>query len=163
MLPGVGFTEMILLVVLALVLVGPKDLPLMMRKVGKFTGRVRSLAFEFRQSFDELGRQAELEELKKEVASLKKQTGLEDFSKDMEKDQADIEREVATAMSGTGAKALTKAEGVAEAVDDKADAEEPVENSIGGEAAEAVAAKAEADDAKSAESKPAKSKQDSEA
>jgi sec-independent protein translocase protein TatB len=70
MMPGIGFTEMILLVIVSMVVIGPKDLPLMMRKFGKFTGQMRALAFEFRQGIDELGRQAELEELRKEVASL---------------------------------------------------------------------------------------------
>ena len=94
MLPGVGLSEMILIAVLALVLVGPKDLPLMMRKFGRMTGRVRQLAFEFRQSFDELGRQAELDELRREVADLKKQTGLEDLKNDLSKENAALQSEV---------------------------------------------------------------------
>lgn len=101
MLPGVGLTEMILLVVLGLVVVGPKDLPLMMRKFGKFTGKVRSLAFEFRQSFDELGRQAELEELRKEVADLKKSTGLAELDKDMTEETRKMQREMSDALSDT--------------------------------------------------------------
>ena len=59
MMPGVGFEEMILLVVMAIIVVGPKDLPLMMRKFGRFTGKMRAMAFEFKQGIDELGRQAE--------------------------------------------------------------------------------------------------------
>jgi Tat protein translocase TatB subunit len=58
MMPGIGFAEMVLLVVVALVVIGPKDLPLMMRKFGRFTGKMRALAFEFKQGIDELGRQA---------------------------------------------------------------------------------------------------------
>ena len=65
MMPGVGFEEMILLVLVAIVVIGPKDLPLMMRKFGRFTGKMRAMAFEFKQGFDELGRQAELDELRK--------------------------------------------------------------------------------------------------
>ncbi|HVY87512.1 MAG TPA: Sec-independent protein translocase protein TatB [Hyphomonadaceae bacterium] len=91
MMPGIGFTEMILLAVVAIVVIGPKDLPLMMRKFGKFTGKMRALAFEFQQGIDELGRQAELEELRKEVAELKKNTGLEDLRDDLNKDRAEME------------------------------------------------------------------------
>jgi sec-independent protein translocase protein TatB len=99
MMPGIGLTEMILLVVVSIVVIGPKDLPLMMRKFGKFTGKMRALAFEFQQGIDELGRQAELDELRKEVADLKKHTGLEDLRQDLETDRADMEREINSATS----------------------------------------------------------------
>lgn len=99
MMPGIGFFEMVLLVVVAIVVVGPKELPLMMRKFGKFTGKMRSLAFEFKQGFDELGRQAELDELRKEVADLRKHTGLDEITRDLEKDRIDLEADIASAMT----------------------------------------------------------------
>lgn len=99
MMPGIGFEEMVLLVIVAIVVIGPKDLPLMMRKFGRFTGKMRALAFEFRQGMDELGRQAELEELRKEVADLKKATGLDEIRRDLEADKADFERDVASALN----------------------------------------------------------------
>jgi sec-independent protein translocase protein TatB len=89
MMPGIGFTEMILLVVVAIVVIGPKDLPLMMRKFGKFTGKMRAMAYEFQQGIDELGRQAELEELRKEVADLKRHTGLDEIHDEINKDLAE--------------------------------------------------------------------------
>lgn len=94
MMPGIGLTEMILLVVVAIIVIGPKDLPLMMRKFGQFTGKMRALAFEFQQGMDELGRQAELEELRKEVADLKKHTGLDELQSDLEKDHAAISQDL---------------------------------------------------------------------
>jgi sec-independent protein translocase protein TatB len=99
MMPGVGFEEMILLVLVAIVVIGPKDLPLMMRKFGRFTGKMRAMAFEFKQGFDELGRQAELEELRKEVADLKKSTGLEDLRRDFEEDKRALEADVNSALA----------------------------------------------------------------
>ena len=66
----------------------------MMRKFGKFTGQMRALAFEFRQGIDELGRQAELDELRKEVASLKEATGVEDLQRDLQQDQIAFQQEV---------------------------------------------------------------------
>ena len=72
MIPQIGFTELLLVGALALIIVGPKDLPLMMRKVGKLWGQARGLAREFQSSFEELGRQAEIEELRKEVEALKR-------------------------------------------------------------------------------------------
>ena len=57
--------------VIALIVVGPKDLPILMRKVGQFMARMRSMAAEFRASFDELARQSELDELRREVEALR--------------------------------------------------------------------------------------------
>jgi len=69
--PGFGFQELLVLVVIALVVVGPRELPLMVRRVGKIVGQVRATAREFQRSFDELGREAELAELREEVKALK--------------------------------------------------------------------------------------------
>jgi sec-independent protein translocase protein TatB len=71
MLPGLGFSEIVVLAVLALLVVGPKDLPLMLRKLGQFTRKLQAMANEFRAGFDELARQAELDELRKEVDALR--------------------------------------------------------------------------------------------
>ncbi len=56
---------------LALIVIGPKDLPIAMRKLGQFIGKMRGMAAEFRASFDELARQSELEDLRKEVEALR--------------------------------------------------------------------------------------------
>jgi sec-independent protein translocase protein TatB len=74
MLPSLGFNEILILGVLALVVVGPKDLPLLFRKLGRWTAKLRGMAQEFRTGFDELARQAELDELKREVEALKRTT-----------------------------------------------------------------------------------------
>jgi sec-independent protein translocase protein TatB len=85
MLPSLGFSEIILLAVLALVVVGPKDLPLMMRKLGRWTAKLRGMAQEFRSGFDELARQAELDELRKEVDALRRTTNLSSIAHDIQK------------------------------------------------------------------------------
>jgi sec-independent protein translocase protein TatB len=66
-----GAFEMLVLGALALIIVGPKDLPMLMRKVGQFTAKMRGLAAEFRASFEEMARQSELDELRKEVEALR--------------------------------------------------------------------------------------------
>lgn len=83
MLPGLGFSEVLVVAILALLVVGPKDLPLMLRRVGQFTAKMRSMAAEFRAGFDELARQAELDQLKKEVQSLRQAKPLQDFGQTM--------------------------------------------------------------------------------
>jgi sec-independent protein translocase protein TatB len=55
----------------ALIVVGPKELPSMLRKFGRFMAKVRSMAAEFRASFDEMARQSELDELRKEVEAMR--------------------------------------------------------------------------------------------
>src|SRR5579875_1917399 len=66
-----GAEEIMVVAVAALIFVGPKDLPVVLRKVGQFTAKMRGLAAEFRASFDEMARQSELEELRKEVEALR--------------------------------------------------------------------------------------------
>jgi sec-independent protein translocase protein TatB len=66
-----GAAEMVLIGVLALIVVGPKDLPVLMRRVGQMMAKMRGLAAEFRASFDEMARQSELDELRKEVENLR--------------------------------------------------------------------------------------------
>ncbi|HEV7960768.1 MAG TPA: Sec-independent protein translocase protein TatB, partial [Rhizomicrobium sp.] len=67
-----SWTHILILLAVALVVVGPKDLPRMMHMAGKWAGKARAMANEFRKSFDEMARQAELDELRKEIDDLKK-------------------------------------------------------------------------------------------
>jgi sec-independent protein translocase protein TatB len=85
MLPSLGFQEILLLGILALVVVGPKDLPLLLRKLGRWTAKLRGMAQEFRTGFDELARQAELDELKKEVDALRRNNVFSDINREMNK------------------------------------------------------------------------------
>jgi sec-independent protein translocase protein TatB len=58
-------TELLLVALIALVVIGPKDLPKAMRVVGKWMGKARGMARHFRSGFDTMMREAELEELEK--------------------------------------------------------------------------------------------------
>jgi sec-independent protein translocase protein TatB len=66
----IAWTELLVILVVALVVVGPKDLPRMMRTVGQWAGRARAMADQFRRSFDDMARQSELDELRAEVNRL---------------------------------------------------------------------------------------------
>lgn len=80
-----GAIELIFLAAVALIVVGPKDLPVLMRKVGQITAKMRGLAAEFRSSFEELARQSELDELRKEVEALRQgQLGLGEHQTEIE-------------------------------------------------------------------------------
>lgn len=56
-------SEFLLFAVVALVVIGPKDLPKAMRVVGRFVGKARGVARHFRSGFDSMVREAELEEM----------------------------------------------------------------------------------------------------
>lgn len=71
---NIDWGELFVIVVVALIVVGPKDLPRMMRKVGQWAGRARAMADQFRRSFDDIARQSELEELRAEVNRLQTNT-----------------------------------------------------------------------------------------
>jgi sec-independent protein translocase protein TatB len=71
MFPEGRILDFVIIGVLALIVVGPKDLPILMRKVGQFLAHMRSMAAEFRASFDEMARQSELDELRREVDALR--------------------------------------------------------------------------------------------
>ena len=68
-------SKMLLLAVIALLVVGPKDLPVLLRSIGRYVGMIKRQAAEFRAQFDEAMKESELSELKKQV---------EDFSREAE-------------------------------------------------------------------------------
>jgi sec-independent protein translocase protein TatB len=72
MFPEGRIGEFLIVAVVALIFVGPKDLPMLLRKLGQFMAKVRGMAAEFRASFDEMARQSELDELRKEVEAMRK-------------------------------------------------------------------------------------------
>ncbi len=97
MLPEAGATELIFLAIVALIVVGPKDLPVLLRRVGQFTAKMRGLAAEFRSSFDELARQSELDELRKEVDALRHGTYVAPVQKEIEQHFTDLHSEFGAA------------------------------------------------------------------
>jgi len=78
-----SWQHILILLGVALVVVGPKDLPRLMHMAGKWAGKARSMANEFRKSFDEMARQAELDELRKEIEDLKKNNPIADMANSM--------------------------------------------------------------------------------
>jgi len=79
-----------IMLVVALVVVGPKDLPRLMNMAGKWAGKARAMATEFRRSFDEMARESELAELRKEIDDLKKNNPVSDLANSMAEVQAEV-------------------------------------------------------------------------
>lgn len=78
-----SWSHILLVLVVALVVVGPKDLPKLMRTLGQWMGKARQMADQFRSSFDEMTRQAELDELRKELEALREHRPFESIEKDL--------------------------------------------------------------------------------
>src|SRR5215208_860972 len=62
---GVDSTELAVVAILALIFIGPKDLPKVMRTVGYWVGRMRGMARHFTSGIENMMREAELEEMEK--------------------------------------------------------------------------------------------------
>ena len=61
----IGYSELLVIAVVALIVIGPKDLPRVMRTVGQWVGRARGMARHFRSGVDTMIREAELQEMEK--------------------------------------------------------------------------------------------------
>ncbi len=68
----IGWSELMVIGVVLIVVVGPKDLPRMLRTFGKATSQMRRMAGDFRRQFDEALREAELDEVRNTVRDVNK-------------------------------------------------------------------------------------------
>lgn len=78
----IGWFELFIIVVVAVVVVGPKDLPKMMRTIGRWTGRARAMADQFRRSFNDMARQSELEEMRAEMMKIHNDKSLSEIKRE---------------------------------------------------------------------------------
>ncbi|HEV7246739.1 MAG TPA: Sec-independent protein translocase protein TatB [Shinella sp.] len=68
----VGWTEILVIAIVLIIVVGPKDLPQMLRTFGRMMTKMRGMASDFRQQFDEALREADLEDVKKTIGDAQK-------------------------------------------------------------------------------------------
>lgn len=66
-------TELLLIIILAIIFVGPKDLPRLMRAIGGFARKARMVVRDFQQSFEDLANQADLEDIRSQVGEAKRE------------------------------------------------------------------------------------------
>ena len=96
-----SWSELLVIGVVALVVIGPKELPSVLRTLGQWMSKIRRMASEFQNQFHDAMREAELADLKKEVEQMAKQASdytidpLADTRKNLEMAQRDIEGAVA--------------------------------------------------------------------
>lgn len=79
----IAWTEMLVIAIVMIVVVGPKELPGMLRSIGKTTAKLRSMAGDFRKQFDEALKEAELDDLKKIAEDAKSLNPMGDIKKAM--------------------------------------------------------------------------------
>jgi sec-independent protein translocase protein TatB len=63
----IGWSEMMVILVVALIVIGPKDLPRVARNVGRWVAKARGMAREFQNQLEEMAREAELDKVKQEI------------------------------------------------------------------------------------------------
>jgi len=106
----ISWTEFLLIGVVALIVIGPKELPAVLRTLGQWTRKVRSMAADFQNQFQEAMREAEMADLKKDIdditGGIKRFDPLKDVRADVEaagKDiQSSLEQTPASVTPATG-------------------------------------------------------------
>jgi sec-independent protein translocase protein TatB len=91
----ISWTEFLLIGVVALIVIGPKELPAVLRTLGQWTRKIRSMAADFQGQFQEALREAEMADLKKQVddiaSDIKSYDPLKDVRTDLETAGKDIQ------------------------------------------------------------------------
>jgi sec-independent protein translocase protein TatB len=81
----IGGLELLVIAVVALVVIGPKDLPVAIRTIRTWMSRARDLAREFQSGLDEIAREAKLDDVKREIDQATRPEALvSDFKRDIE-------------------------------------------------------------------------------
>jgi len=93
MLPSIGFMEMMVLALLAIIVVGPKDLPKLMRTLGQYMARIRAMGNEFKSAFDDMDVDADVAAIRREIEELKRvgKLDLDDVDRDLSREMREIE------------------------------------------------------------------------
>jgi sec-independent protein translocase protein TatB len=89
----VGWTELLVIGALALIVVGPRDLPHLLRQVGRWVGQIKRMAREFQRSVEDAARDTDLADMK-ELRDLRKDLGNLDFRQQAAKAQSYLKQPV---------------------------------------------------------------------
>ena len=80
---GIGYTEIMVIALVAIIVIGPKDLPKVLRAFGRTMQKVRGMAREFQGHLDQAMREAGVDDIKKEITNLKTMNPVEDVKKEI--------------------------------------------------------------------------------
>ncbi|WFU10413.1 Sec-independent protein translocase protein TatB [Rhizobium sp. CB3090] len=111
----VGWSELLVIAVVALVVIGPKELPATLRTIGKMTARARKVAGEFRAQFDEAMREAELDDVRQTISDAQKLNPVNSLREAMNplrqmgnEIKADLQRSTPAAVTSTPAEPVSE-------------------------------------------------------
>ncbi len=138
----IGWSEMAIIMLLALIIIGPKDLPRVARTIGQWVRKARMLAREFQTSLEDMAKEAELDDVKKEIEKV----GRTDLKKTVENaidPKGDLKKAFDTSDGASGETTVGKTLNGSAATKPEA-----------GESAKAATAESSPLEAKSAETKP---------
>ena len=96
---GIDSPELLVIAIVALVVIGPKELPGMLRSWGKWMARARGMAAEFRGHVDEMVRQSELDDVKKQLVDLQSLDPTKEIKSIVQEGVAEGEKALADAKS----------------------------------------------------------------
>jgi sec-independent protein translocase protein TatB len=75
----IGWTELLVIAVVAIIVVGPKDLPQMLRTLGRYAGKLKRTAGEFRSQFDDALRESEFDDIRNSMRDMTDMKPLDDI------------------------------------------------------------------------------------
>lgn len=141
----IGWSEMMVIGVVALIVIGPKDLPVMFQALGRFTAKARAMAREFSRAMEDAAKASGVNDVAKDLKNITspKSLGLDKVQQAVGKFEAwDPMKKSAPAVKGTAAKAApaaTPAAGTAPAAASPATAAAPTTAAVAATAAAAPA------------------------
>ena len=97
----VAWSELFLVIVVAIIVVGPKELPGLLRTMGRIVGKLRRMAEEFRRQFDDSMREAGGEDLKRELDQLRLNNPLNEIRNTIEEAAREVTHPIETASTET--------------------------------------------------------------
>ena len=87
----IGFPEFLLISFVLLIVVGPKDLPKVLRSISSFIRKIKSMASQFHSGIDDLANEAEISDLRKEVNKIEKKSFIDEHVSEISKLENDID------------------------------------------------------------------------
>ena len=90
----IGWTELVVVAVVAILVVGPKQLPGMLRSVGKTIGSVRRMAGDFQRQFNDALKEADLDDITKTVTKFNPTKQIKDSLNPIKQATADVQRDI---------------------------------------------------------------------
>ena len=106
----IGWDELLVIAIVALVVIGPKDLPHAFRIAGRWMAKARALANDFRSHVDDLMRESELNDLKREFSDITRPPELDDLESELMTGQVPAKKPEVVQTAAADAKPAAPAE-----------------------------------------------------